>query len=156
MSDPTHNPQTGDPDDQPNEASQSSELDEPLQALNLTRDRVLLSPEIMANVFSHIPSSDSATAARMTEVNRQWWRVGHQYVWCEGFDHLSGLVLNVDDQERREYFASLIKTIHFQPGDTILSTEKTTLQSLKFPRLESIHMDVSNLAGLRPENLEAL
>jgi len=123
------------PDDlgQVDQASQSTELDQPLQALNLTKDNPLLIPEIMAEIFSNIPSSDSGTAARMTEVSREWWHVGHRDVWREGSNQLSGLIHDVDDPDRRKYFASLIKTIHFQPGDTILSTEDTTLETLEFP-----------------------
>lgn len=74
--------------------------------------------------------------------------MGHRYVWREAFVQLSGLVHDVDDSARRDYFASLIKTIHFLPGDTILVGDKKTLGKLKFPRLESIHMDVSNLVDL--------
>ena len=92
----------------------------------------------------------------MTEVSREWWHVGHRDVWREGSNQLSGLIHDVDDPARRNYFASLIKTIHFQPGDTILATEDTTLETLGFPQLEAIYMDVSNLPGIRTENLRAL
>jgi len=124
--------------------------------LNLTKDNPLLIPEIMAEIFSNIPSSDSGTAARMTEVSREWWHVGHRDVWREGSNQLSGLIHDVDDPDRRKYFASLIKTIHLQPGDTILSSEDTILEKLEFPQLEANYMDVSNLVGLRAKNLDAL
>lgn len=156
MSDRTHDTQPDSPG-QPHEADQSSRHHQPLQALSLAKDQALSNPDVMADVFSHFPPNLRAgTAARMTEVNRQWWHVGHRYLWREGFNQLSGLVLDVDDPARQEYLASLIKTIHFKKYDTILATDKTTLKTLKFPRLEAIHMSVSNLVGVKAKNLEAL
>jgi hypothetical protein len=116
----------------------------------------LLPPEIVHEVFSHVPLNESRTATRMTEVCRLWYSVGREHVWREFDGQLRGLVLNVTDQARRYYFASLFRTIYIPPGDYILGNTNNRLQSLRFPRLESIHMHLSNLVGIRSENIEAL
>jgi hypothetical protein len=116
----------------------------------------LLSLDILHNILAQIPSPDTDTTTRMTEVCRHWWTVGHRYVWGQSFGQLRGLVLNVNDPARRAYFASLVKHVHVQPGDQILADSRTTLQQLEFPRLESVHLDLSNIEDMRAANIEAL
>jgi hypothetical protein len=62
----------------------------------------------------------------------------------------------VNDPTRRAYFASLVKHVHIQPGDNILSDSQTTFSELQFPRLESIYFHPSNIVDMRSANIEAL
>jgi hypothetical protein len=126
------------------------------QSLDQVGDLPVLGADIVDLIFSHIPPGDSETATRMTEVCRLWYHVGHRHVWREFDSQLRGLVLNVKDQARREYLASLFRVVYLPPGDNSLATDQTTLQTLDLPRLESLHIHLSNLDGIRFDNIQAL
>jgi hypothetical protein len=124
--------------------------------LHGTEVNPLLNIDILHNIFAQIPAVDSDTSARMTEVCRHWWTVGHRYVWGQSFNQLRGLVLHVNDPARRAYFASKVKHIHIEPADDTLTDDQNILSELEFPRLESISLYLSNIEEMRSENIEAL
>jgi hypothetical protein len=124
--------------------------------LNGTEVNPLLNINILHNIFAQIPAADSDTSARMTEVCRHWWTVGHRFVWGQSFNQLRGLVLHVNDPARRAYFASKVKHIHIEPADDTLTDDQNILSELEFPRLESISLYLSNIEEMRSENIEAL
>jgi hypothetical protein len=124
--------------------------------LDGTEVNPLLNIDILHNIFAQIPAVDSDTSARMTEVCRHWWTVGHRYVWGQSFNQLRGLVLHVNDPARRAYFASQVKHIHIEPADDTLTDDQNILSELEFPRLESISLYLSNIKEMKSENIEAL
>jgi hypothetical protein len=96
----------------------------------------------MSGVFAHL-DDDIRSLAQSTEVCRLWWQEGHQRVWRNV--QLRDLYDCVNDVSRRQYFASLVETIVFRPGDTILAEQRLSHQLLAFSRLSSVEMIVPSL-----------
>jgi len=119
-------------------------------------ERALDVREILLEVFSHIQPSDASTAASMTRVNNLWWHMGFPSLFGQAEGQLSGLVRNVRGQGRRQMFANTVRHIHILPGDLILANNQNVIETLDFPRLESITYYTSNTFGMRPGNIAAL
>jgi hypothetical protein len=62
----------------------------------------------------------------------------------------------VKDVSRRQYFASLVETIVFRPGDTILAEQRMSRNLPNFSRLSSVEICGSNFEGARTENIKSL
>ena len=118
--------------------------------------RALEVEDILHEIFSYLQPTDGRTAAATTQVNRLWRRVGTPRLWRQSEGQLSGLVRNVSDPVRRQMHADAVRQIHILPGDLILANNQNILETLDFPRLESITYYTSNTLMARPNNIRAL
>jgi len=106
----------------------------------------------MGAVFSHL--DDIWSLVQSTEVCRLWWLEGHHRVWRK--IQLRDLTGYVKDLSRRQYFASFVEELAFEPDDTILADARMSIPLLDFTRLSSVKLYGSTLIGARTGNLMSL
>jgi len=106
----------------------------------------------MGAVFSHL--DDIWSLVQSTEVCRLWWLEGHHRVWRK--IQLRDLTGYVKDLSRRQYFASFVEELAFEPDDTILADARMSIPLLDFKRLSSVKLYGSNLDGARTGNIMSL
>lgn len=82
--------------------------------------------------------------------------MGFPRLWRYAEGQLGGLVRNVSHPVRRQLYANSVRHIHILPDDMILADDRGILETLDFPRLESVHMYLSHLDDVRSANLDAL
>lgn len=118
--------------------------------------RALVARDILNEIFSYMEPRDARTTASITQVNRLWWNMGFPRLYGQSEGQLSGLDRNVSHPARRQMYANTVRHIHMLPGDMILANNRRKLETLDFPRLESLTYYYSNLIPARRRNIEAL